>query len=141
MASIVIVTRACYLLCESINHISVNEASEECKKEDDWSNSRRRKKKKPKLTKAEIAKNIQNAPYRIVIDFVPVAKNHPNMLSSNKHSSDDNTSVSITVHGRDRCLELFTEMVEQIREQLPDQIFLDKIVEKLLLEDNEKDKP
>jgi len=134
MANIVIVTRACYLLCEAINHISVNEASDECKKEEAWSASNRRgrkKKKKPsRPTKAMIAQKIQNAPYQIIIDFVPVSRGNPNQQQ--RSSTDESTTVAITVYGRDRCLALFAEMVEQIREQLPDQMFLDKIVEKLL---------
>jgi|SRR5579884_3846683 len=123
MASIVIVTNRCYLLCEAINHISVNEMSNDCK-EEEWE---RRRKKPKKISKATRAKQIENAPYQIQIDFIPTSRG-PNA----NNGRDDNACVSITVYGRSRAMALFGDMVAQIREQIPDQVFLDKLVENFL---------
>ena len=130
MPSVVIVTSRCYLLCEAINHISVNEIEDDCKQEAIFSRSSKKKRKKKRPTKAQIAKRIQNAAYEVVINFIPHSKSQQNATSSRNH--DETETVSITVHGRDRCLALFSEIVQQIREQLPDQMFLDKLVEQLM---------
>jgi hypothetical protein len=114
----------------------VCEKDEECRKEDQY--SLRRKRRKKKLTKAERAKQIENAPYQVVIDFVPVINAIP--TNTLKNGNEDNETVAITVHGRDRCLSLFADMVTQIREQLPDQMFLDKMVEKFLTENFPEEK-
>ena len=52
MASIAIVTSRCYLLCEAVNHITVNERSDEGMKEESpfdgyLSKSKKKKAKKP----------------------------------------------------------------------------------------------
>jgi hypothetical protein len=129
MANVVIVTRQCYLLCESINYIAINEVDDERKQEYSSMTARRRKKKKTAKQKAALAAK----QYNILIDFIPVNRTGVNFNSpSSNKNSDDSTTVAITVTGRERCGELFNDMVSQIREQIPDQLFLDKLVEKFL---------
>lgn len=146
MAYIVIVTSRCYLLCEAINHISVDEVDEDAWEEELQLKLRKKPKKglktkKRRPTKAEIAEAIQNAAYKITIDFVPVAISAPSSNSGGGYKSsskDSQTQVAITVYGRDRCQALFVDIVAQIREQLPDQVFLDSLVEKLLASNNKE---
>lgn len=135
MSQIVIVTEKCYLVCESINFITIDEVEEDCAKESapyPYSSSRRRKKKASKLTREE---RIQNARYKIVINFVPLARSGQGSPTSKNYG--DNSAVGIVVYGRSRCLQLFGSIVEQIREQMPDQIFLDKLVERLISQEKQ----
>jgi hypothetical protein len=141
MASIVIVTKQCYLLCESINYIAINEVNDD---EDaavgffDSPNKRGRKvkgrKKKPTKKQLDAWKRQQ---YQIIIDFVPANGINPNNSNQLRKSGSDSTTVGIKVTGRDTCLDLFAHMVEQIREQIPDNKFLDDIVEKFIQETRE----
>jgi hypothetical protein len=74
---------------------------------------------------------MQRKPYNIVIDFIP--KNNPNVGGGNlRKSGDENTTVQIRVHGYTRTLSLFQDIVAQIREQIPDEMFLNKLVEQFL---------
>lgn len=129
MASIVIVTKQCYLICEAINFIVINETDNNDHKNIFATAKKARKAKKP--TKAQLAK-FDNKQFQIVIDFVPVGgvNNGPIKRSSN----DESTSVAINITGREQTLNLFTHMVEQIREQIPDHVFMDKMVDDFLQE-------
>ncbi len=137
MASIVIVTQQCYLLCEAINYIAINEVQDD---EDeklsffDRPAKRGRKTKKPTKKQIEAWKRQQ---YQIIIDFIPANGINPNSNQLSKHGGKETSTVAIKVTGRDRCLDLFAHMVEQIREQIPDNKFLDDIVEKFIQETKE----
>jgi hypothetical protein len=132
MANLVIVTKHCYLLCESINYISVEEAEEE-KANNSLFVLPKKKKLKRKLTRQQQlmeALETKARVYEITIDFVPVA--HP--ASNGGSRRDDRSAVTIMVRGYTECLALFKDMVHQIREQMPDQLYLDKLVEKFFTE-------
>lgn len=134
MANIILVTRQCYLLCDSINHISVHEMDEEDKEESLFYVPPKKKKGRKKPTpKQVLLDKLKRAAqlYQISINFTPVTPNQSNSL---KHSSSGNEHVNITVRGYDRCIELYMEMIQQIREQQPDKLFLDKMVEKFFAE-------
>lgn len=134
MANIVLVTRQCYLLCESINYISVHELSEE-DKEDSLFYTRPPKRRKRKMSaKEKLLDKLKRAAqlYQISIDFVPVQNSNAN--ANNGRRGDGTSSVNITVRGYDRCIELYMDMIQQIREQQPDKLFLDKMVEKFFAE-------
>jgi hypothetical protein len=139
MPSIVIVTRQCYLLCESINYIVINEAEDDTAVSVwlDKPKKNRRTKKIPKSLKQKNDYINYIKPYQIHIDFIPTGGVQPNGNSGNgslrTSKSDTTTRVSITVQGLERCAALFQEMVAQIREQIPDQVFLDKLIEKFLI--------
>jgi hypothetical protein len=130
MASIVIVTKQCYLLCDTINYIAINEVKEEDYKAGLFDPPRRKTKKK--LTRKQI-EAMELEKFQIVIDFVPAGGPNPNSRNSN-----GGQTVGINVTGRQRCLELFSHMVKQIREQIPDHRFLDSIVESFLLESQDE---
>ena len=133
MANVVIVTRQCYLLCEAINYIVINEVEDD-EPEYKISHSKKAKKKIPVSMKLKTEYIKERKPYQIVIDFVPIGS--PTVLNNNSlkrsSSNEDSTRVCITVQGLERAVLLFQDMVAQIREQLPDQMFLDKLVEKFL---------
>lgn len=134
MASIVIVTKQCYLLCEAINYIAINEVRDD---EDESTIGRffdkpKRGRKSKKLTKKQL-EALKQQQFQIIIDFIPVNGISPSS-GTLRNSNSSNATVGIKVTGRDRCLELFAHMVEQIREQIPDNKFLDEIVEKFIQE-------
>ena len=119
MAQIVIVTKQCYLVCESINYISICEDTEKPK------NSLFHGAPKKKSSKGKAARsNKENSLYKLIIDFTPIAQN-PN----NSRSSSGSNTVSLDVLGERTCMALFKDMVGQIREQSPDKLYLDKLVE------------
>lgn len=141
MSSLVIVSSHCYLLCESIQHISM----------DIWSNDEyeinsdlslnRRYHPKPRKAKSKTAKEkeqlekIENAIYRISINFMPVGgSNNNNPLSKGNYNSGDGRCVQFLVQGQKKAEGVYKEIVNQIREQIPDQVYLDKLVDKLLQE-------
>ena len=135
MANIILVTKQCYLLCESINYIAVHEMDEEDKADSLLYTPPVKRKSRKKLTpKQQLLEKLKRAAqlYQITIDFVPV----PNVVASNGNSRSNSgtTSVDITVRGYERCIELYMEMIQQIREQQPDKLFLDKMVEKFFTE-------
>ena len=104
--ALVIVTKKCYISCEKINHITLQEEVEEI--------------------------NVRHEPFaipywNIVIDFDPLST--PN---TNLNSRREDRLVSIKVGDLETAYVLFHDIVNQIREQMPDQLFLDKMVEKFL---------
>lgn len=122
MAEVIIVTKQCYLVCERINSITITE-TDEGDRVFSLSSIRKNSKKK---TKKPIDKK-----FRIVIDFVPLSANSP----SNQYSSNGNTAaVAIEMRGEKAVLGLFKQIVDQIREQQPDKLWLDKLVEKFFAE-------
>ena len=136
MPSIVIVTRQCYLLCESINYIAINEINDEEERAVRmFDNVKKKKRPGAKPTKKQL-EEWRKQQFQIIIDFVPANGVNPtnNSIGKSSRNGGDTASVAIKVTGRDRCLDLFAHMVEQIREQIPDNKFLDDIVEKFIQE-------
>lgn len=131
MASIVIVTRQCYLLCDSINYIAVNEVQDDEDRDISIFDKPRRGRKRKKPTKKQI-EAWKKQQYQIIIDFIPVNGNNSSSNSNKLRSGGEAATVAIKVTGRDRCLDLFAHMVEQIREQIPDHKFLDDIVNRFI---------
>lgn len=127
MANLVIVTKHCYLLCESINSISL----EECDGQDEkWAPLPKKKKKmalKPnKAIKTDAIKNTLE--YEITIDFIS------SMAPTSGRNGGSDRTLAIRIRGYDRALALYKDMVNQIREQLPDKLFLDKLCDKFFSE-------
>ena len=127
MPSIVIVTKQCYLLAEAINYITINEVRDDDYVKLDFDNSKKKSKKPTKKGTPDDARQFQ-----IIVDFIPL-QGTTTTLKSN-HNSSGSVNVAVAVTGRERTLDLFAHMVDQIREQLPDQKFLDQMVEKFLTE-------
>jgi hypothetical protein len=134
MAEIILVTRQCYLVAEAINHISLHEMNEDEKDESLFYTPPIKRKRRKKLTaKARLLEQLKKAAqlYQITINFKPVAGSQPN--NGKHHSNYDESHVNITVRGYDRAIELYRDMISQIREQMPDRLFLDKMVENFLV--------
>jgi len=72
--------------------------------------------------------------YDIHIDYIP--EDHGNQNNSHRNGEGQNVVV-VRVRGEQSALKLFKELVQQMREQMPDQVYLDKMVENIL--DGKKD--
>ena len=122
---IVLVTDHCYLQCQSVNSIIINEPDGS---DDDGRLFILRKRKKKSAKKKVTPKQ----KYQICIDFVPVAVSNVNGSGRN----DFSVTVTVSIMGHEACLKLFGELCHQIREQLPDHLFLNQLVDRFLAEDN-----
>lgn len=131
MSNIVIVSSHCYLLCEAVEHISIDICGEYRDDDDEIelvkrSSRSRRKPRKPTRKEKEEAARREEAYYQVSIAFVAVNRN-----PMGKNGSDHRT-LQITIKGHDKAIALYKEIVAQIREQIPDQLFLNDLVTKLL---------
>lgn len=149
MASVVIVTEQCYLLAEAINFIVINECDEPSDDRDYMLDEHKRPssvKKKKKKTKTQAQKDAEirlyiqeRKPFNIVINFI--AKGSPGNTSGQMQKSrDDNSGVHIRVMGLRRTLRVFRDIVRQMREQIPDEKFLDTLVEEFLTSTEDENK-
>ncbi|CAM6003918.1 unnamed protein product [Sphagnum balticum] len=118
----------------AINYIAINEVQDDDQDRLSIFDKPRRGRKRKKPTKKQL-ETWNRQQFEIIIDFIPTHGTNANNNSS--RSKGDSATVAIQVAGRDRCLELFAHMVEQIREQIPDNKFLDDIVEKFIQETKE----
>jgi len=110
---IAIVTSRSFILCESVNFITIAA-------EPDWSRN--------KLTDF----------YVVEINYIPIkaalATNNSNNSSfMNNSSSISNTqTIHLKIIGEQKALALVKELISQIREQIPDQPYLDSMITKIL---------
>jgi hypothetical protein len=91
--------------------------------------------KDPTKSQKEILDNYRL--YSVVIDFIPTPTNNSPSGSSR---NGDTSTVTVTVRGKNLAEALFGDVVQQIREQIPDNKFLDTLVERFLTEFNEEKK-
>jgi hypothetical protein len=69
-------------------------------------------------------KTIQVPVTTIKVQFEPI--------NTNPSNRDGNFAVEVKVYSRKKAIGLFKDMVNQVREQCPDQVYLDKIAENFL---------
>lgn len=104
--SITIVTSRAYLICDAINSITLRAEPE-------------------RITNTKIM------PYYFIdINFKPL--NNGNQNNNNNRNNEEGEIVCIKVIGEKVALKLYKEVVGQIREQMPDQMYLDKMLENIL---------
>lgn len=106
---IVLVTRKCYVVADKINYVTIHEENE------DYVHRGRRCKRRI---------------YNIIIDFEPV--------STTSHKRGDGQVVVKIQDDEKKANGLYMDMVQQIREQCPDQLYLDKVIENFLDEASKK---
>jgi hypothetical protein len=147
VSSVVIVTDQCYLLAESVNYIIINEAEEPDQAREYMLDEPKKRKAKSKKKKSQSQKDkelrlfIQELkPFYVVINFEPKG-GAPNGAMQ-KHNSGDSSSVRVQVLGLRRTLKVFKDIVTQLREQIPDERFLDTLVDRFLasVEEDQIDK-
>ncbi len=137
MGQIVLITKQCYILCEAVNYITMCPELDE----EDLSAFFRPSKKNKRNSKSskryiistmtEKERN-NNMIYNITVKYVPVAIGTVPIQSGRAMHCEDVDTVSIRVVGYERGIALFEDMMRQIRMQMPDHLFLDKIVSDFL---------
>ncbi len=111
--SLVIVTDKCYLICESVNFINIQESPNATS----YSYSDKPKKKPKKGLDI----------YEITIDFIPKPS------TSRPGGPDMSTDVlKFKVRGKKEAENAFKLIVNQIREQIPDKFYINKLMEDFL---------
>lgn len=110
--SIVIVTRNQYLIASRIHHITLDEHS-------DWKDIRN--------GRGRYVSRQENT-YQIHITYTPE-------LSQNQGRGDDMRECVVTLQGKVDAYRVYKNLIQQVREQMPDQLFLDKAIEGLLTEE------
>lgn len=111
--SIVIVTKNQYLLCQRIHHIVLNELH-------DYSDVR---------NKAGRMVSVRENSYNINIIYTPEATNSHN-------TREERHDCNVTIKGKVDAYRVYKDLIQQIREQMPDQKFLDKALESLLTDED-----
>lgn len=102
---VVIVTERLYIVSQKIHSMFVEEQIEEMRYKG----------------------RVVNVPVTTIkVQFEPINAN-PNQRNDNQFG------VDVKVYSRKKAISLFKEMVKQIREQCPDQLYLDKIAENFLM--------
>lgn len=99
-----IVTDRCFLTCDKVVAVVVEETFEE-------------KKTKIKKTPKKVFDYCT-----ISITYVPV----------NINNYDSQSCIELRVEEKAKALALYAEIVKQVQEQFPNEIFLDKLVSKML---------
>jgi len=75
--------------------------------------------------------------YNIKITFEPDDAGNQTTITPSR--SNDIMTVEFKVHGHSRAINVYKDIVNQIREQCPDQVYLDKIAESFLTRREEDD--
>jgi hypothetical protein len=114
----VIVTQNQYILASKIYHVVLNE-------EWDWQTVRVN------------GRATQQKFFRYIINVVYAPESTTTNTSSYK--GDDRAECSVTIRSAYHAYKVYKDLINQIREQLPDQLYLDKALENILnQEDLEK---
>jgi hypothetical protein len=125
MAGLIIATKRCFLTCEDIIFITVQEYLQDHEYEEPALRVRFKQLAKRLMTPFDRR-------YRIHIVYVynPDPVNHP--------SHRQNGELDLDLVGEKDTYDFYHELVRQIREQKPDALYLDKLVEKMLNADVEQ---
>jgi hypothetical protein len=106
--SLVIVTKNQYLLASKIYHITLNEETQYCD---------------VRLPTGKLI-GIKDETYHITITYVPDV--------ASQNTRDDVRECVVTMKGKVDAYKIYKDLIRQIREQMPDALFLDKAFESLL---------
>jgi len=130
-----IVTNRCFLACEKVTSIVLEELAPELQKK----TVRKSKSKNKKAKVTEKAVPVAMAQFAITISYYPLSTNiiHTgNGFSSGSSRSDQENSLEIRIKGKEEANRLYKEIVKEVQEQHPSEAYLDKLVGDLL-EDND----
>jgi hypothetical protein len=110
--SIVIVTNNQYIIASRIHHITLDEST-------DWRDIR----------------NQNGRPISVKLDTYNITVVYTPEVSQNQGRNDDTRECVVTLRGKVDAYRVYKNLIRQIREQMPDQLFLDKVIEGLLTEE------
>lgn len=111
---LVIVTRNQYILANAIHHITLDELHDY-----------------HEISIRGRSKHLREKVYRITVLYIPE--------TSAQNNRGDRSECCITLRGRADAYRIYKDLIRQIREQMPDALFLDKAFENLLGEEELKE--
>ena len=111
--SIVIVTKNQYLLASKIHHIILNEGYEYV----DVRNSAGR------------MIGVRENTYTINIIYTPE-------MTNSQNNREERHDCNVTMRGKVHAYQVYKDLIQQIREQMPDALFLNKCLENLLSDED-----
>lgn len=126
-----IVTSRCFIACEKVTSVVIEE------------NIPERTRVRPKKTKAKknklgkLAAPVAEPPkqFTITVSYYPLAKqtNNQNGYGSSSSSTGiEECSIDLRVFGKKESYDLYREIVKEVRDQHPNEGYLDELVDKLL---------
>lgn len=127
--SIVLVTKQCYLVAERITYVSLEEAEPDTETKSLWS-----------LLGKLYFKDARSR-WLINISYTPVQSKTatPNHNSGYGSNREEMYSLELSVIDHKAAMGLYKEIVNEIREQSKDQLYLDQLVDKFLTQSEEED--
>lgn len=114
--SLVIVTKRCFLICDEITHITLMDRTNDSEEPDERTWIARILKPRRALTPKP------DREFSIEIQY----------KTQSLHGGYDHNQLSVWVTGYEEALELYRQVVHEIRDQKPDVKFLDQLVESML---------
>lgn len=112
----VLVTQNQYILASKINHITMDEQIQT--QEFRSSNNR---------YKTRIDRYFQ-----ITVIYTPEASQSQTAYSGKGHNGEETRECSVILRGALHAHEVFKNLIQQIREQMPDQLYLDTALERMI---------
>jgi hypothetical protein len=123
-----IVTSKCFLTCDKILYIKLEERPDD----PDAVVYKPKKKGRPsKKEKAELAK--PQVTHRIMIGYYPVSASN-----NNYNGGPNECCLEVTVPDKQTADALYMKIVREVQEQHPNELYLDKLVHKMLASDEFK---
>lgn len=123
--SLVIMTKRCYLVCESVSSIIL----EETERGDSESKFYVPKFLSKKRKLRPVDENARE--WTIEINYTAHSTFGPKSGTYAKSGADEQ-SISVTVTGTKEANLLYKEIIKEIQEQCPDILFLDQLVDRIL---------
>lgn len=130
-----IVTSRCFIACEKVTSVVIEENIPE--------RTRVRPKKARKKTYAKNAAPIKEPPkqFTITVSYYPLAqqKNNQNGYGNGSGNGIEECSLDLRVIGKKEAYSLYAEIIKEVREQHPNEGYLDELVDRILLGSDFKD--
>ncbi len=119
-----IVTSRCFLACEKVTSVIIEELVEEKAKAKKLSKKTKEKLKKP----AKVPET--PSMFCISISYYALSMSSPN--NNYKSSEPQENTLEVRVLGREKATTLYAEIIKEVQEQHPGEGYLDQLVSKIL---------
>ena len=123
--SFVIVTKRCFLTCEKVTSVIIEELSSKKVKELVVEKKKKRGKSSRKTKLVDVPQ------YAICIAFIPSSSQKAQNSTYGGNGKEEQT-LELRVLGKKEAYSLYSEIIREVQEQHPNEGYLDKLVEKML---------
>lgn len=112
----VLVTQNQYILAAKINHITMDEQIQH---------------QEVRSTNGRYKTRVDRY-FQITVIYTPEASQNQQNFNSKGHNGEETRECSVILRGHVHAHNVFTNLIQQIREQLPDQLYLDTALERMI---------